>query len=227
MTRILIIDDHPLFREAMQTAIRTAYADADIIEAASLGEASKQLTANPKFDLVLLDLNIPDTKGFFGLMDLRARYPRLPLVVVSGHEDARIIRDVMSYGALGFIPKSTRKPDLVNAIRQVLSGEIYLPESYSEPAEAEHDAERAEVMEKITSLTPQQMRVLKMLHDGLLNKQIAYELQVGETTVKAHVSEILRKFKVYSRTQVVIELGKLDADDMLDLDKGFTKAAEK
>lgn len=221
MTRILIIDDHPLFREAMQAAIRTAYPDAEIREAASLKEASGEIKSNSKFDLVLLDLNIPDTKGYFGLMDLRAKYPRLPVVVVSGHEDARIIRDVMSHGALGFIPKSTRKQDLVDAITHVLSGEIYLPASYEEPQENGSEEDRAEILKKLSSLTPQQLRVLKMLRDGLLNKQIAYELQVGETTVKAHVSEILRKFKVYSRTQVVIEINKTDTSDLLDLDKGF------
>ena len=219
--RILIIDDHPLFREAMMAAIESAYDSTDVVEAASLEEAFEKLDLNAKFDLVMLDLNIPDTEGYFGLMDLRARYPRLPIVVVSGHEDARIIRDVMSHGALGFIPKSTRKPELVEAIKQVLAGEIYLPASYHEPVECGQADEFTELQEKLASLTPQQLKVLKMLRDGLLNKQIAYELDVGETTVKAHVSEILRKLEVYSRTQVVIEINKLDTAGLLNLDEAF------
>ncbi len=219
--RILIIDDHPLFREAMTAAIESAYDKTDVIEASSLNEAFEQLEVNPKFDLVMLDLNIPDTEGYFGLMDLRARYPRLPVVVVSGHEDARIIRDVMSHGALGFIPKSTRKPELVEAIKRVLAGEIYLPATYQEPVECDQSDEFAELQGKLASLTPQQLKVLKMLRDGLLNKQIAYELDVGETTVKAHVSEILRKLEVYSRTQVVIEINKLDTAGLLNLDENF------
>ncbi len=213
MTEILIVDDHPLFREAMHSAIDAAYDSPQVLEAECLDEGM-QLLESHKPDLILLDLNIPDTEGYFGLIDLRARYPRLPVVVVSGHEEPRVIKEVMSHGALGFIPKSTRKPALVEAIKQVLSGEIYLPESYVEPQEDRSEGDRSRLRKQLATLTPQQLRVLRMLRDGLLNKQIAYELNVGETTIKAHVSEILRKLGVYSRTQVVIEINKLTSDDI-------------
>lgn len=226
-SRFLIIDDHPLFREALHSAINVAYPVAEIMEAASLGDAFEALADKTVYDLALLDLSIPDTEGYFGLLDLRAKFPRLPIVVVSGHEESRVIRDVMSYGAAGFIPKSTSRQKLTDAIRRVMEGEVYLPENYEEPTPGGEDSEeRRLLMERLTSLTPQQLRVMKMLRDGLLNKQIAYELQVGETTVKAHVSEILRKLNVYSRTQVVIELSKLDADELMTLQINPTPASQ-
>ena len=226
MSRFLIIDDHPLFREALHSAVDMVYPDSETVEAASLGEANALLDTNANaYDLALLDLNIPDTKGFEGLIALRARFPRLPIVVVSGHEDARIIREVISYGAAGFIPKSIRKTELGAAIKAVMEGEVYLPPSYEEPPlEDDDDRQRRAMIERLSTLTPQQLRVLQMLRDGLLNKQIAFELQVGETTVKAHVSEILRKLNVYSRTQAVIEVSKLDGADLMALqNEGLTR----
>jgi DNA-binding NarL/FixJ family response regulator len=225
MARFLIIDDHPLFREALNSAITNAYPDAQIAESSSLSEALKCLAENEMFDLALLDLKIPDTEGFFGLLDLRASFPRLPVVVVSGLEDFRIVRDVMSYGAAGFIPKSTRKNELTDAIRKVMEGETYLPHDYEEPEDVLDGDERKDLMEKTSNLTPQQLKVVRMLRDGLLNKQIAYQLGVEETTVKAHVSEILRKLKVYTRTQVVIELAKLNVHDLDKLEGQFNASA--
>ncbi len=210
VARFLIIDDHPLFREALHSAIRMAYPDVDTIEAKSIGEALELLSGQQTFDLALLDLNMPGIHGFEGLLQLRTRYPRLPVVVVSGHDDPRIISEALSYGAAGFIPKSVRKSDLAAAIRSVMDGAVHVPENYAgQPPDAD-SADRAEMVQRLSRLTPQQLRVLQMLRQGLLNKQIAYELQVGETTVKAHVSEILRKLNVYSRTQAVIEVSKLD-----------------
>lgn len=208
--RFLIIDDHPLFRDALHGAVRVAYPDVETVEAKSISEALELLGASGSFDLCLLDLNMPDVQGFEGLLQLRTRHPSLPVVVVSGHEEPRIISEALSYGAAGFIPKSVRKTDLANAIRSVMEGEVHVPENYRpQPPDAERD-DRAKMVQRLATLTPQQLRVLQMLRQGLLNKQIAYELQVGETTVKAHVSEILRKLNVYSRTQAVIEVSKLD-----------------
>jgi len=208
--RFLIIDDHPLFRDALHGAVRVAYPEVETVEAKSIGEALEVLGESGSFDLCLLDLNMPDVQGFEGLLQLRTRHPSLPVVVVSGHEEPRIISEALSYGAAGFIPKSVRKTDLANAIRSVMQGEVHVPENYRpQPADAERD-DRAKMVQRLATLTPQQLRVLQMLRQGLLNKQIAYELQVGETTVKAHVSEILRKLNVYSRTQAVIEVSKLD-----------------
>lgn len=222
MARFLVIDDHPMFREALLGAIAAAWPEASTCEAASLDEALQVLGARSGFDLALLDLNIPGVNGYFGLLELRVQHPRLPILVVSGHEDNRIVRDVVSYGAAGFVPKSARRSEIVAAIRRVMAGDTYLPEGYVEPTEDMGEAaDRVAMMERLSTLTPQQLRVMNMVRDGLLNKQIAYELKVGETTVKAHVSEILRKLGVYSRTQVVIELGKLNAEDLRKLERRF------
>ena len=212
--RFLIVDDHPLFREALHSAVRSAYPDAVTTEARSMVEALEIIGGAQPFDLALLDLNMPDVQGFDGLLQLRTRYPRLPVVVVSGHEEQRIVSEALSYGAAGFIPKSARKGDLADALRSVMEGSVYVPETYI-PEKLDSDAaNRADMVQRLSKLTPQQLRVLQMLRQGLLNKQIAYELQVGETTVKAHVSEILRKLNVYSRTQAVIEVSKLDNVDL-------------
>jgi DNA-binding NarL/FixJ family response regulator len=212
--RFLIIDDHPLFREALQSAVQMAYPDVETFEARTVAEALDLLAAPRPFDLALLDLNIPGVQGFEGLLQLRTHHPRLPVVVVSGHEEPRIISEALSYGAAGFIPKSVRKDELARAIRSVMDGALYVPENYDAKNEPDDGSDRAEMVRKLGKLTPQQLRVLQMLRQGLLNKQIAYELQVGETTVKAHVSEILRKLNVYSRTQAVIEVSKLDNADL-------------
>jgi DNA-binding NarL/FixJ family response regulator len=214
MLRFLIIDDHPLFREALQSALQLAYPDAETVEARLIEDALAVLEKGQSFDLALLDLSMPGVQGFEGLLTVRTRYPRLPVVVVSGHEDPRIVSETLSYGAAGFIPKSARKDDLAKAIREVMEGEVYVPSDFAgEQADPDRD-DRAELVRRLATLTPQQMRVLGMLRQGLLNKQIAFELQVGETTVKAHVSEILRKLHVYSRTQAVIEVSRLDHGEL-------------
>ena len=221
VVRFLIIDDHPLFREALHSAVRMAYPEVDTVEARSIAEALDFLSGARPFDLALLDLSMPDVHGFDGLLQLRTRYPRLPVVIVSGHEDAKIITEALSYGVAGFIPKSVRKSELANAIRSVMEGAIYVPETYEISPPDTDSIDRADMVQRLSKLTPQQLRVLQMLRQGLLNKQIAYELQVGETTVKAHVSEILRKLNVYSRTQAVIEVSKLDNADLFRDQTGF------
>ncbi|ESW79163.1 MULTISPECIES: response regulator transcription factor [unclassified Mesorhizobium] len=219
--RFLIIDDHPLFREALHSAVQMAYPEVDTVEARSIAEALELLTDAKPFDLALLDLSMPDVHGFDGLLQLRTRYPRLPVVIVSGYEEPKIISEALSYGAAGFIPKSARKSDLAAAIRSVMEGAIYVPETYEGRPRDADSTDRAEMVQRLATLTPQQLKVLQMLRQGLLNKQIAYELQVGETTVKAHVSEILRKLNVYSRTQAVIEVSKLDNAELFRDPAGF------
>ncbi len=211
VTKFLIIDDHPLFREALHSAVELAYPNSETLDAASLEEASALLNEDSGFDLALLDLSIPGVKGMEGLLHLRTHYPRLPVVVVSGAEDPPVIAQVLAYGASGFIPKSSKKTTLAEAIQQVINGALYVPDFYTEAVDEPIDAQTRKMIERLASLTPQQIRVLHMICNGLLNKQIAYELSVGETTVKAHVSEILRKLCVSSRTQAVIEVKKLEA----------------
>ena len=207
----LVIDDHPLFLDALKLAVHAAYPEAEIEEANSLASAKEKLKQHSSYDLVMLDLNMPGTHGFDGLLDLRSLYPKLPVVIVSAIEDPETIHRAITCGASGYIAKSVRKPELVEAIQGVMNGEVYLPASYEPPDKS--NSEEAEIIKRLKTLTPQQLRVMKMLKQGLLNKQIAFELSVGETTVKAHVSEILRKLGVASRTQAVIEVSKIALGD--------------
>ena len=212
--RFLIVDDHPLFLEALQLAIQTAYPHAEIVEATNISEAKAAIGKKGAFDLVMLDLSLPGTRGFDGLIELRALYPRLPIVIVTALDDPRIVHEAMTCGAAGFITKSARKADLASAIREVMAGSIVLPPGYRPPApESPVDASGI-MLRRLQTLTPQQRRVLQMLRQGKLNKQIAHELDVGETTIKAHVSEILRKLNVASRTQAVIEVARVDFDKL-------------
>lgn len=206
---ILIVDDHPLFVEALQRAITSAFPDTTTNSAISIEAAKIQLDSGIPFDVVLLDLALPGIRGFDGLLELRTLYPRLPIVVVSALEDPRIVQDVMRYGAAGFISKSADRAEIAAAIKDVLEGSLTLPKGYR-PPEIPTSETRSDVVRRLRTLTPKQLSVLKMLRQGLLNKQIAHELQIEETTVKAHVSEILRKLNVSSRTQAVIEAQKID-----------------
>lgn len=209
---ILIVDDHPLFIEALEQVIQATFPNAAVFKATSIEMARGVLDKESRVELVLLDLSMPGTRGLEGVIELRKRYPKLPIVVVSALEDPRIIHEVMQCGAAGFISKSTRGGDLGRALKDVMEGSVVLPKGYQPPAEVSPSSDLAA---RIAALTPQQVRVLQMLRQGLLNKQIAYDLGVGETTIKAHVSEILRKLKVNSRTQAVIEAAKIDFDSIL------------
>jgi DNA-binding NarL/FixJ family response regulator len=215
-TRILIADDHPLVRGALRQAVANAVAGADIVECGSLEDVTKALEADPDVDLVLLDLAMPGVKGYSGLMMLRAQYPGAPVVVVSGREERNVIRLCIDFGASGFIPKSTDMDTMQAAIRAVLAGDIWAPADVDLNGPVDRDT--AESVRRLASLTPQQVRVLMMLSEGLLNKQIAYELSVSEATVKAHVSAILQKLGVESRTQAVIAAARIEA--MNDLSAG-------
>jgi DNA-binding NarL/FixJ family response regulator len=211
MARFLIVDDHPLFREALESAVRLERPNVEIFEATSIDEALDVLAAQRNIDLGLFDLFLPGTSGLSGLVRVRAAYPHLPIMVVSGHEDPRIVRDLLAIGVAGFVSKATSKRELANSINEVLHGSIYLPERFRDLGQPQQsEIERSEMLRRLQDLTPQQMRVLDMIRAGLQNKQIAYELGVAETTVKAHVSEILRKLNVYSRTKAAIEVGKMD-----------------
>lgn len=209
LERFLIVDDHPLFREALQNAIHLAFPVAEILEASSIEAAQKILETEENIDLLLLDLTMPGTRGFEGLLALRRQRPRLPVVVVSGLEDSRIVGEALACGVAGFIPKSVRKPELAAAIRNVMNGMVYVPEWYA-PDAPSPASEGPSVAARLKTLTPQQLRVLEMLRQGKLNKQIAHELSVGETTVKAHITEIFRKLNVHSRTMAAMQLSKVD-----------------
>ena len=206
--RLVIADDHPLFRGALREAVSGLFEPANIAEAGSFDEVSKLLDAGGEVDLILLDLTMPGVRGFSGLMYLRAQYPSVPVVVVSANDDPAVIRRCMDFGASGFIPKTLDTEGMRAAIMRVLKGGVWTPPDVDLDAGA--DAESTELMGRLATLTPQQVRVLMMLSEGLLNKQIAYELSVSEATVKAHVSAILQKLGVESRTQAVIAAAKIE-----------------
>ena len=209
-TRIIIADDHPLVRGALHQAVAGAVQDCAIVECADLEALTKELDVNDEVDLVLLDLAMPGVRGFSGLMYLRAQHPGVPVVVVSGNEDRGVMRRCIDFGASGFIPKTTDMEVMRAAIRKVLEGGAWTPPDVDLSAPADKDT--ADIVRRMASLTPQQVRVLMMLSEGLLNKQIAYELTVSEATVKAHVSAILQKLGVESRTQAVITAKKIEGD---------------
>jgi DNA-binding NarL/FixJ family response regulator len=206
--RLVIADDHPLFRGALREAVSGVFGRADVAEAGSFDEVSNLLDKGGDVDLILLDLTMPGVRGFSGLMYLRAQYPSVPVVVVSANDDPAVIRRCMDFGASGFIPKTLGIEAMREAIVRVLKGGVWTPPDVD--LEAGSDAQSAELMARLATLTPQQVRVLMMLSEGLLNKQIAYELSVSEATVKAHVSAILQKLGVESRTQAVIAAAKID-----------------
>ena len=205
--RYIIVDDHPLFRGALRQALTVAFKTAEINEAGSLDELMVQLQGGSEVDLVLLDLAMPGVQGFSGLLLLRREHPEVPVIVVSATDDAATIRRCIEFGASGYVPKSQPVEHIRDAVRKVMSGEVWIPADVSmEGAAATGDRELAQ---RLSALTPQQMRVLMMLGEGLLNKQIAFKLNVSEATIKAHVSAILQKLGVDSRTQAVIAISKI------------------
>ena len=210
MISFLIIDDHPLFREALGNAVRTAHPDAKIFEAMSIEGALHVLSANPGIDLALLDLSLPDATGFSGFLRLRENHPRLPVAIVSSHEDRQVVSEALALGAAGYLPKSTSKSELALAIDLVLGGSISVPKGFVLSNDTKDTDVEEALRARLQELTPQQLRVLGLIRRGLQNKQIAIELKLAESTVKAHVTEILRKLKLFSRNKAIIEIGKLN-----------------
>ena len=204
---IVIADDHPLFRGALRQAIGSLMPHARVVEASGMEELQASLGAEKDVDLILLDLLMPGVQGFSGLIYMRAQHPDVPVVIVSANEDPTVIRRAVEFGASGFIPKSLDVDGIGSAIRAVLAGDTWTPPDVD--LSATEDRETTDLIRRLATLTPQQVRVLTMLSEGLLNKQIAYELGVSEATVKAHVSAILDKLGVDSRTQAVIAASKI------------------
>ncbi|KIQ06437.1 MULTISPECIES: response regulator transcription factor ErdR [Pseudomonas] len=207
---ILIADDHPLFRSALQQALTMGLgAGVRLVEVASIAELEARLAEKTDWDLVLLDLNMPGAYGFSGLVLLRGQYPQIPVVMISAQEEAAVVVRSREFGASGFIPKSSSLEVIQQAVRQVLDGEVWWPPQSDEAISLSSEAKAASA--GLASLTPQQFRVLTMVCEGLLNKQIAYELSVSEATVKAHVTAIFRKLGVRTRTQAALLLQQLES----------------
>lgn len=213
MDRVLIVDDHPLFRDALKLSLTQNPAllslgqDGQIEFASSLEQALELLKQQPGIDLVMLDLHLPGNDGFLGLLEVRKLYPSIAVLVVSGNDEPSIIAKARACGAAGFISKSLAAESILQAVRAVLLGDEYWPELTVSP-----DSELEDIARRINDLTEQQLRVLRHLQDGRLNKQIAYDLDISEATVKAHVTAIFRKLNVLNRTQAVILANKLHVD---------------
>jgi DNA-binding NarL/FixJ family response regulator len=208
MIELIIADDHPLFREALRGVVTRALRDAIIYEADQLTRLYTLIEAHPDADLLLLDLDMPGANGFSALVHLRTLQPQLPVVIVSAHEDPNLMQRALDHGAMGFIPKSADATTLSQALNQVLDGGIWVPDQAYSTQGASGDERSAAA--KIKELTPQQFRILQMVAAGQLNKQIAYDLNVSEATVKGHMTAIMRKLGVSNRTQAVLIASKLD-----------------
>ena len=214
MTRILIADDHPLFRLALTQAVREIVADAQVFEADSLDAARAQLAVQPDTDLVLLDLHMPGSHGLMGLAALRGEHPSVAVVMISAHDEAQTIRRALEFGAAGFIAKRSDMGELKRALAAVLACEDYVPPDLREAVEQARPAiDDDRLAAKLATLTPQQFRVLALVAEGRLNKQIADALAIQERTVKAHVSAIFEKLGVRNRTQAGVLLRTLELAD--------------
>jgi DNA-binding NarL/FixJ family response regulator len=213
MYKILIADDHPLFREAIHNVIADGFPDSEVMETSDLDSAG--LTQeHDDLDLILLDLNMPGMHGLNGLITLRNEAPTIPVVIVSAEEDKQIVLQAITYGAVGFITKSSPRAQMTEAIEQILNGNVYLPSdiirsSKQSPRRTSHE-EPGIPPELLQALTRKQLLVLERMTKGESNKQIAYNLDIAETTVKAHVSAILRKLGVHNRVQAILSAGDID-----------------
>ena len=208
---ILVADDHPLFRQAITTSLQSLFDSPNFSEADSFWSLQELLNQQTEIDLLLLDLMMPGAEGFGVLAFLNAHYPEIPVIVVSACEQPEIMRRAIDHGAAGFLPKSTPVEEIASAVTQVLKGGLWIPDVARNARPT--SSEELESAKTLASLTPQQFKVASMVRRGLLNKQIAYELSVTEATVKAHMTEILRKLKVNSRTQAAMIVDKLAVID--------------
>jgi DNA-binding NarL/FixJ family response regulator len=201
---VLIVDDHPLFRAALRDTVRAVCDDCEFLEAGSITSLFDQLETHPDADLLLLDLNLPGAYGFCALAHLRGSHPELPVVVISALDDRRTVRQALAFGAQDFISKSANAERIGCGLRSILQGENTPTSGLATNAALEVGGPALEVAQRIAQLTTQQFRVFGMLCAGKLNKQIAHELNIAETTVKVHMTAILRKLRAANRTQAAL-----------------------
>ncbi len=213
--RFIVADDHPLFRRALYEAIAATFHDVEIEEAGDLDGILALLEKDSAFDLIVLDLKMPGAHGFSGLLFLRGQFPEIPVAIVSGVDDHKIIRQAMAYGASGFIPKSASPARMSEAFQCIMAGETWLPSDIL-PGESER-AHEDDVSERIATLTPQQFKVLSFMIEGKLNKQISHDLGISLSTVKAHMTAILKKLGYQRRTQVIAAMRRLSVDDQSEI----------
>ena len=211
MYKILIADDHPLFREAIHNVISDGFPGSEVMETADLDSALVLTQEHDDLDLILLDLNMPGMHGLNGLINLRNEAPTIPVVIVSAEQDKQVVLQAITYGAVGFITKSSPRVQMTEAIQQILNGNVYLPPDIIRTQKCGtrrmNDAPSFPP-ELLQALTRKQLLVLERMTKGESNKQIAYTLEIAETTVKAHVSAILRKLNVHNRVQAILSAGR-------------------
>jgi DNA-binding NarL/FixJ family response regulator len=205
--KLVVVDDHPLFREALSGSIKTHLPDCEVQAVGSFEKLQALLAERSDMDLVLLDLHLPGNHGLSGLAWLRGHYPALPVVLISGHDEPEIIQRALADGAAGFLSKSAESKVIIEAIGQVMAGETWIPDGLESST---NEPDQTELARRVGELTPQQYRILLMLGEGLLNKQIAWELEITEATEKAHMTAIMRKLGAHNRTQAVTLFSRLD-----------------
>ena len=220
MYKILIADDHPLFREAISNVIQNSFEGCQTLETEDLDSALEIAQKEEELDLILLDLNMPGMNGLNGLITLRNDLPTVPVVIVSAEEDKQIVLQAITYGAVGFITKSSPREQMSDALKQILAGNVYLPSDIIRASQPDNRRMQRKddnqiPPELLSSLTRRQLLVLERMSKGESNKQIAYNLNIAETTVKAHVSAILRKLGVHNRIQAVLSAGNIDFNEYL------------
>jgi DNA-binding NarL/FixJ family response regulator len=218
--KILIADDHPLFREAIINVIENSFEGCQTLETEDLDSALEIAQKEEELDLILLDLNMPGMNGLNGLITLRNDLPTVPVVIVSAEEDKQIVLQAITYGAVGFITKSSPREQMTEALKQILAGNVYLPSDIIRASQPDNRRMQRKddnqiPPELLSSLTRRQLLVLERMSKGESNKQIAYNLNIAETTVKAHVSAILRKLGVHNRIQAVLSAGNIDFNEYL------------
>jgi DNA-binding NarL/FixJ family response regulator len=214
---VIVADDHPLFRSAIKEALEADQGSTRFLEANSFDSLQELVDEHDDVDLVLLDLHMPGVSGFAGLVYLCKKYPSVPVVIISANEDPVVIQRALQHGAAGFIPKSSSIETITRAIGAILMGEIWSPSSVQQNLPGKNVSEMA-LAGQMAQLTPQQFKVLMLMSQGLLNKQIAFDLGVSEATIKAHVTAIMNKLGVSNRTQAVLAANQLSvsrSDTML------------
>lgn len=207
-----IADDHPLFRSALMQVMSKHYPSSRITQSINLGETLFTLSDQEDIDLLLLDLHMPGSQDVFGLVNIREQFPSVPVAIVSACEEQTMINRAIGHGAMGYITKSLSQEDIFIAIDSVLAGDKWVPACYRSHLRPVSGEEQS-LVARIASLTPQQYKVLCLLKEGWLNKQIGYELGVTEATIKAHITSIFRKLGVTNRTQAVIQLNKMVSEN--------------
>ncbi|AMW82628.1 MULTISPECIES: response regulator transcription factor [Pseudomonas] len=214
MYKILIADDHPLFREAIHNVISDGFPGSEVMETGDLDSALALSQEHDDLDLILLDLNMPGMHGLNGLINLRNESPTIPVVIVSAEQDKQVVLQAITYGAVGFITKSSPRLQMTEAIQQILNGNVYLPPEIIRSQKIGGQRRMNDCLglapELLQALTRKQLLVLERMTKGDSNKQIAYSLEIAETTVKAHVSAILRKLNVHNRVQAILSAGDID-----------------